>query len=75
MFRWFLNHGALKMEIKEYRKCGECHKENIPFGIDWLWWKDGSPLCLGCAVKLRSSDLTENPAIGPGSRTILARDL
>ena len=56
------------MENKKYRKCGDCKKENIPFGVDWPWWKDGSPLCLDCAVKQRSATLTEYPDTGAGLR-------
>lgn len=47
-----------KKEIK-YRACGVCGAENVPFGVDWLCWKGGRPVCVGCQVK----EVVENESV------------
>jgi hypothetical protein len=33
------------------RACGNCSKENIPYGVDWPYWMCGKPLCDNCREK------------------------
>lgn len=44
--------GASKADKAQWRKCGICGDASIQRGVDWPWWKDGSPVHPHCLKEL-----------------------